>query len=71
MKPVYALNALCRSPRALASLSGLTMKDLYSCDSLTCVLLTRLSPRLFARLGSALSGLLTEHQLGFGRRELL
>jgi hypothetical protein len=71
MKPVDALNALGRFLGALGSLSGLAMKDLFSCDSLTCVLLTRLSPRLFARLGSALSGLLTEHQLGFGRRELL
>src|ERR1700746_654208 len=44
MKPVYALNALCRSPRALGSLSGVMMKDSYS-----CVLLARLSPRLFAQ----------------------
>jgi hypothetical protein len=56
MKPVYALNALCRSPHALGSLSGVMMKYSYA-----CVLLAQLSPRLFAQARvSAFCGLLTE-----------
>ena len=54
MKPVYALNALYRSLRALGSLSGLMMKDSYSWDSYASALLARLSPRLFAQAGFSL-----------------
>src|SRR6516162_7472845 len=40
MQPVFALNALCRSPRALGSFSSAMMKDSYF-----CVVLARLSTR--------------------------
>jgi hypothetical protein len=67
MRPVYALNALRRPPRAVGSLSGVMMKDSYS-----CVVLARLSPRLFAQAGfSFFPGFWRNHRLGFEARELL